>query len=53
MTLTLICDLDVRTRPIFSPIYATTKQKADICNSFPVIGQTDTHTDRHIHTSAK
>jgi len=27
----------------FSPIYVTIEQKADVCNSFQVIMQTDTH----------
>jgi len=42
MTLTLTCDLYMRTRPRFSPIYVTAKQKADIFNGFQVIVLTDT-----------
>jgi len=35
--MTLTCDLDMQTFPRdFSPINVTTKQKADICNSFQV-----------------
>jgi len=29
--------------PRFSPIYVSTKQKTDICNSFQVVVQTVTH----------
>ena len=38
---TLTCKL---LREIFSPIYITSEQKADICNSFQVIVQTNTNT---------
>jgi len=27
----------------FYPVYVSTKQKADVCNSYQVIMQTDTH----------
>jgi len=44
MTLTLTYDLCVGN---FSPIYVTTKQKADNCNSFQVILRTDVQSHRH------
>ena len=38
-------DLDMQTRPRFSPLYMSTKEKADnICNSFPGIVWRHTHT---------
>jgi len=44
-------DLDIQTRPRFSPIYTTAKLKADTCNSFQVIMQTDRQTHTHTHTA--
>ena len=46
-------DLDIQTRPRFSPIYTTAKLKADTCNSFQVIMQTDRQTHTHTHSSTK
>jgi len=43
--MTLTCEL-VRD---FSPFYVT-KQKADICDNFPVVERPDTHTRQHTYT---
>jgi len=35
---------------IFLQVYVTTNQKADMCNSFQVVEQIDTHGDTVKHT---
>ena len=54
MTLTSICHHDMRTHPRCFLIYVTTKQKADMFNSFHqvIVSQTHKHTlpnESHMH----